>query len=428
MASPKFIHRARVLYITVISLTLLFGLFPALLNFFVDPFEMFASDALNKPERKYIEKIHYPLWKFSHYDGKARTVILGDSRARALRNKYWKEFGEKRPYNFAYGGGTIPEIFDTFKAIKSDPNLKTIVIGVQLRSFDESFKNGLNRVPEAIKATSSPIAYLKNWFVTKTAWKLAKLRYKSSIAQLTNALPSFVSVADAADLGPPGTTDVETLLRPEVCFSCDLPQGGSTYFPVITKGPNLGLGRGHGHWFQFGYHVNPDRILPKKFKRQVERNARSDWKGFRFSLRYLNMMKDISVWANAQEDRQLIFFIPPTITEMHNTISRFGLQHLDLDLRHRLARLATVIDFDFPSELTHDIANFSDAYHFNSTVARQMVGEILLVAGTNGKFRKRILKRRSILRCPKMQAARSSTQIVKLDGMSCRIWKEQSHG
>lgn len=428
MSVPKYIHRIRIFYIAAISLTLLFGLFPALLNGLIDPFEMFGRNTLSKSEQNYVEKIHYPLWKFSHYDRKASTIILGDSRARSLRDKYWKELGTTDAYNFAYGGGTIPEIYDTFRAVKNDEHLKTIIVGVQLRSFDETFKKGLNRVPEATKTTDNYFSYLKNWFVAKTSWKLLKRRHRKTTSLVDGFLSAFVTAAAAANLGPPGTTDVETLLRREVCFGCDLPQGGGIYFPIISKGPNLGLGRGYGRWLENGYYANLNRILPKKFARQVKRNARSDWKGFRFSTRYLSMMKEIATWADAREDRMLIFFIPPTILEMQNTIAQYGLSQLDTELRRRLSKFATVIDFDFPNELTHNLANFSDAYHFNSTIARQIVGEILLVSGVNKKARSRILKRRSTLRCRENISKNNPATSTGFRPVSCRIWIRGEHG
>jgi len=350
-----------------LAATLVAGTAPAALTYFVDPYEVFRTGELSKTRKEKAEKAHYPLWKFAHYDKTAELVVLGDSRARALRDKYWAEYGSVPAFNFAYGGGTIPEIYATFQSIKNDPKLKTLIVGIQLRSFDETHKDGLNRVPEA----------------------------------------------------------VETLLLPDVCFGCELPQKGRVFdAPHYSKGPNLGLGRGSRHIFSSSRSLQE---LPKKFERQVRKNAGSDWKGFRFSTRYLRMLKEISSWADARSDRQLIFVIPPTIVEMQGTIDAYGLSELNLSFRQKLARLAPVVDLDFPNRLTREIHNFSDAYHFNSKVARRIVGEIMTVAGATPEQEKRILKRRQTILCPSPELlAEYRTLDGFSQGQSCRVWEREN--
>ena len=410
-------------YLSLSAVALAIGLAPAALNYSVDPYEYFQQDRLSKREADSVEKTHYAMWKFARYDGKADTVILGDSRARSLRDKYWHEFGAKGAFNFAYGGGTIPEVYSTFQAIKNNPNLKTLIIGVQLRSFDETHKGGMNRVPEAVKATASPTSYLKNWFVARQSWRLLS-QSSPALAQLTETVSSAFSVAAwAVDLGAPGTTPFKTLMRPDVCYGCNLPTDGVKVDPVMTKGPNLGLGRGRHRNLMQDVSAFPERVLPAKFNRQVEKNARSDWQNFNFSKRYFEMMEKIGQWAKAKPERRVIFVIPPTIDEMRQTISSYGLSSLDRALRQRLATLGTVVDFDFQSQMTRQVSNFSDAYHFNSKVARQIVGEILLVKSVKDEIKKRIFKRRSLFECPSQKMSKGLKAPDFEEGRSCRIWK-----
>ena len=253
------------LYGMLMCVTALAGMGPALLTYAIDPYEMFSGTSQPKPYGELAEKSHYPLWKFTHFDGKADTIILGDSRARALRDKYWHEFGATGAYNFAYGGGTIPEIYATFKAIRSNPNLKNLVVGIQLRSFDESHKGGMNRVPEAIKATASSVSYLKNWFVARKSWDFFLRRNEVTIDTAAKFVPQLISSAKAADMGRPGTTGVEKLLRPEICFGCDFPDAAEIEVHLHSKGPNLGLGRGfHTNDFEIfrGAIELPRHVLP----------------------------------------------------------------------------------------------------------------------------------------------------------------------
>ena len=104
--------RTGLLCSAALGIALAAGLAPTAFNAIVDPYELNDAFELDLNKQRISEKAHYPLWKFAHYpDDGADTVILGDSRARALRDKYWHELGLKGAYNFAYGGATIHEIY-----------------------------------------------------------------------------------------------------------------------------------------------------------------------------------------------------------------------------------------------------------------------------------------------------------------------------
>ena len=428
MAKAKKQRASLAIYGSLMLATAIAGATPAVLSYSIDPYEMFVGTNQSKIYKELAEKAHYPLWKFSHFDGKADTVILGDSRARALRDKYWHELGATGAYNFAYGGGTIPEIYATFNQIRNNPNLKNLVVGIQLRSFDEAHKGGMNRVPEAVKTTSSKVNYLKNWFVARKSWDFFKHQHQEAIDAAARFAPSLISSAKANDLGTPGTTGVEKLMQPEICFGCDFPEHEAIYFQSRTKGPNLGLGRGgynSSYDLWSGVIELPKRTLPAKFASQVQKNARSDWKSFRFSQRYLAMMREMAKWAKAREDRNLVFVIPPTIVEMQNTISVYGMASLNLSLRRKLSALAPVVDFDFSNEKTRDLKNFTDAYHFDSKFARQIVGEILMVQGADIEQQKRIEKRRKGVECPTLSLIMelpSEAVDASITGQACRLW------
>ena len=146
--SKKSIRR----YALALAAAFTIGLTPFAFNLVVDPYDMNGAVDLDLDKFKISEQAHYPLWKMIHYpkDG-AELVILGDSRARALREKIWVNLGEDA-FNFAYGGATIQEIYSTFLHVKeSSPKLKTLVVSLPLRSFDLKHRGGLNRVPEAIR-------------------------------------------------------------------------------------------------------------------------------------------------------------------------------------------------------------------------------------------------------------------------------------
>ncbi|MEL7430594.1 MAG: hypothetical protein AAFN43_11425, partial [Pseudomonadota bacterium] len=245
-------------YVVLMLVAALCGFAPALLNLVVDPYELVFERDRSPDIEELAEKAHYPLWKLSRHErGRFDTLILGDSRARALQDKYWHSLGIEGAMNLAYGGGTLPEIHETFQYVKDDPALKTLIIGIQLRSFDEDHKQGMNRVPEAVSLIGNPVEYIFNWSVAKTSLSVARADYP-----LVDRFVASLGVtrANAAEVGD----------------------------------------------------------LPAKFQRQINRNARSDWRGFEQSQTYWRYLEEIGNWAKAP-DRRVVFVVPPTVTQMQQT-------------------------------------------------------------------------------------------------------------
>lgn len=414
--------------VAALTAAMLAGLSPTLLNAVVDPYEFNGAIELDLKKQKISEKAHYPLWKFSHYPKSgADTVILGDSRARALRDKYWHELGQGRAYNFAYGGATIPEIYDTFLKVKQDPALKTLIVGIQLRSFDPDHKGGMNRVPEAVALHEKPLDYYTSWFVTKVAWRNLRVRYGDIIDNASARIPRLSRAANAAEFPNPDRASLKTLLGPEICYTCRLPEmEGRVAYPAATKGPNLGLGRGLGGWSDYWPAINLDRTLPSKFERQVRKNGRSDWRAFEFSEDLWSRLAEIAEWS-AANGVSLRFVIPPTIAEMQARMFEFGHAELNHRLRIRLAELAPVIDFDFDNAFTRDLTGFSDAYHFNARVARSIVGEITQLIPTTQETRAVARKRRGDIMCPvydtDTQTSFNDGIVEMTEGQGCRVWR-----
>lgn len=433
-------------YAGCLTAALIVGMGPAALVFNVDPYEIYRPSNRTSQLTDIAEKAHYPLWKLAKFvPNTFDTVILGDSRARSLRDKYWHELGLSKTINLAYGGGTIPEIYSTFQHIKNDPSLETLVIGIQLRSFDEQHKDGMDRVPEAQFILSQEFEYLKNWSIAKTAWKLLEAQERDRFEQIGQITKQFSMEANAVEFPFSKSYSMRKLLDPEICYSCDLPDNLAS-LPMSeiddTRRNYRGWGgRGHNQYGLFGKlndtdweqisHLyalsSDDQDLPTLMDRQVTKNAGSDWENFEFSQKYWTYLKEISAWAT-HNNKQLVFVIPPTIEAMQRTISTYGHQRLNHQLRTELAKLATVIDFDFSNELTRDHTNFSDAYHFNSEAAKQIVGQIVAKIAPQTPAEALALKRQTTIQCPQITAL-SKSPVIKTStsletGQSCRIWQE----
>lgn len=396
---------------------------PIFVNIIVDPYEINNFIDLNIKKSAISEKAHNPLWKISHYNPqKVDLIILGDSRTKSLKDKYWKELGSKAAYNFSYSGGTIFEIYDSFQFVKSNPNLKTLVIGVQLRSFDEKFKKGINRVPEAIHLHEDPIAYNSNWFVSQVALELIKANYFKNM-QFNIADQLFVSEAHAAVfLNKP---------KSSICNDCELPQDVSPrLYPSYLKNYHHYFGNNLGIWSELWEQSIPDNKLNKNFIKQVARNGAADWRYFEFSEKLWKYIEEISIWCR-QNNVELILIAPPTIVELQNRINDYELGKLNHILRMRLAELGTFVDFDYVNQLTKQPQYFTDAYHFNSDVAKEIINEILRLIQPNQSHVNNN-NPNEIIRCPiaeeniRHQVTDGTTTV--LVGKSCRIWRTKENG
>lgn len=425
MVKPKATSR---FYFVISVLMFAFGLGPLFLNVIVDPYEVGNLIKIDIEKEKISEKSHYPLWKMAHYPGeKSNLVILGDSRARALRDKYWHELGVEGAYNFAYGGATLHEVYDTFRYVRANKNLRTLVVGIQLRSFDLGHKGGMNRVPEAIRLSRYPLKYYSNWFISRIGVKLLDNSLDDRFKFSTGFSSSFIPEAHAAESPFADKTRLDELLLPERCANCILPQKvNATPYPVYSLTHTSRFQIQLGKWGELWRMSVTGRNLTGKFERQVLKNAASDWQSFEAAELFWSQLSEISIWCR-QNNIDLIFFIPPTIIEMQHRIAEFGFGAERHNLRKRLVSLGTVVDFDFDSELTRNLANFTDAYHFNYKISKQIVGELALLASPSDDVLKLAEKRRKEVFCPVQNedvSKRLSDDFMEVsEGRSCRIWR-----
>ncbi len=418
-------------YSLVMLMVFLGGLSPVLFNYVVDPYNVNNFFDLGMNKEKISLKAHYPLWKISNYPkDTATTLILGDSRALALKDKYWHQLKVDEAYNFAYGGATIHEIIDTVEYLKDSPEVNTLIIGIQLRSFSPLFKKGLNRVPEAIELVNDPVQYYANNFVTDVSWQQVEKRYAPQIKQFKNIAAnldfSLISTAHAKTIVDKDAKNLETLLDPANCTGCILPKLTTSQPGPIVRVIKQRHAFGLGGWSPLWPQISMNRQLPLIFSNQVTKNAQSDWQSFSFSQQYWRGLVDIAHWSKRQ-NINLIFFIPPTIVEMQQQITNYGYAEDNQALRMDLARLAPVVDFDFDSPLTRSIDNFNDAYHFNYKVAKMVIGELIQFIDTTPEAKALALKRREQITCPITQSELvkelTNDNVNMREGNSCRIWR-----
>lgn len=144
----------------------LFGLAMVL----VDPFDYF--DALRFIDKSHKDettlRLHDTLRKAIDFEhDPVPNLLLGDSLMNSLRPEMVEPVAKERYFNFSFGGGTIPEVVDAFWFAAEREKLKRVYIGVGFINFSTS--QNMNRFPEAVAMLNSPLLYLTNRIVVKSA-------------------------------------------------------------------------------------------------------------------------------------------------------------------------------------------------------------------------------------------------------------------
>lgn len=444
-------------YVSIIFLAFLLGISPIIFNYVVDPYNMNKVFDLNIEKEKLSLKSHYPLWKIINYPIESTdTLILGDSRALSLKDKYWQQLEFSRAYNFAYGGATVDEIYDTFQHVKFNKAIKNIVIGIQLRSLSPHYKKGMNRVPEAISLAENPLQYYSNGFVTQMSWAHVKKEYPEKLSLLAKHIKTipqaFIPSAHAAEFKDEETKPLKSLLDPRYCAECTLPIITESA-PPPSKAPASAKSKPANAsaastkkksaaeassqaadmpkiWQHLWAPISLDRQLPPSFEKQIRKNAKSDWELFNFSNDYWKKITEIALWCE-KNDIKLVFFIPPTIAEMQQQITNYGYAAANHKLRVSLSQIAPVVDFDFNNSVTQNLDNFNDAYHFNYKLAKLIIGELIQVLDIDKTASKQAYKRRGDMVCPTSKEEINQqifdNKTTVLEGEACRIWRK-NHG
>ncbi len=137
----------------------------------LDPFSYMGWGTMisNDDKIRISGKLNPFLWKQIEYNHSLSSrIILGDSRSATIKSEHLHELTGKDYYNFAYPGGTLLDIIETFWYAQSKVKLKEVYIGINFNLYND-FETQ-NNVKQ-----SKPL--LKNYFT----YAFSKIVVKSSI-------------------------------------------------------------------------------------------------------------------------------------------------------------------------------------------------------------------------------------------------------
>lgn len=151
----------------------------------VDPYNLFrgAVESKNLTLSDTFLKIDPCLWKcFDYQRNPVRNIILGDSRADNLDTKYIQDTTNEKYYNLAYGGGTLPEIIDTFWFATKQIKLQKVYIGLNFNLYNQY--NTMNRFVDVDKIMNCNSMYFINHNVVKSLYYYLRWRCSANDIQV----------------------------------------------------------------------------------------------------------------------------------------------------------------------------------------------------------------------------------------------------
>lgn len=98
------------------------------------------------------------------------------------------------------------------------------------------------------------------------------------------------------------------------------------------------------------------------------------YRAWRQPVDLLARLEEVRRYAS-EHDIVVRFAIPPTHVDLQAQAAAYGLDEEVEAYRCALAKLTDLVDFDFPSPLTREAANFKDPYHLDETHERDVVAD-----------------------------------------------------
>jgi len=113
------------------------------------------------------------------------------------------------------------------------------------------------------------------------------------------------------------------------------------------------------------------------WKHQLNVSAKKYYSKYKYPSEYYNELRKISKYCNTN-NINLVFFIPPTHTDLQYKVKEYHLQDQETKFKNDLMTLGDLYDFNYPSNLTVNKNNFIDPYHSNEIVCEMVIRELFV--------------------------------------------------
>jgi hypothetical protein len=136
-------------------------------NIVVDPFGFRSQPILAIDQTQMSDHANDQLYRLARFRANPRSiVVLGDSRAKNLRESYFAELGVDVA-NLAYGGGTLFEAIETFWFVDGTRRPTDVILGLPFNLWSDA--NARNFMPDNKAVLDSAPNYFLSYYVFNTA-------------------------------------------------------------------------------------------------------------------------------------------------------------------------------------------------------------------------------------------------------------------
>ncbi len=151
----------------------------------IDPYNFFSTTGFipQKIISNVAPEINVCLWNLIKYEkNQCKSVLLGDSRMALLITDSLKLKYQRNFYNLSYASASLNEMIYTFWYITKKVKIDTIMIGISLEKYNQTFVR--DRVQGVISILKNPLLYFTNYNVPQASYICLKEYYSKKIINL----------------------------------------------------------------------------------------------------------------------------------------------------------------------------------------------------------------------------------------------------
>ena len=285
---------------------------------FVDPFNYFQLNNFItiKSKEKTAKKFNSLLYNtIAFKNNPSPNIIIGDSRIKRFPLESIKKLSGDDYFILHSNAAKLNEIIDLFWLTNKKIKLENVIIGINFNLYNEFAY--ANRVSEVEEMTQNPLLYIFNGNVME-------MTFKAAIYHFSN-----VAIPDVKR---------NIMLKKEL--------NGKSY-----KDKKV--------WWDYN----------------IKTVAKNQYSKYKYPKKIKERLNEVNKYCE-DNDINLIFINVPHNAEFSNRKNDFNLSEAEAQYKKEISEFGTVIDYDFPNQITNCKKCFTDPIHTNDSINLLMVREI----------------------------------------------------
>ena len=284
----------------------------------VDPFNYFQLNNFItiKSKEKTAKKFNSLLYNtIAFKNNPSPNIIIGDSRIKRFPLDSIKKLSGDDYFILHSNAAKLNEIIDLFWLTNKKIKLENVIIGINFNLYNEFAY--ANRVSEVEKMIQNPLLYIFNGNVVE-------MTFKAVIYHFSN-----IAVPDVKR---------NIMLKKEL--------NGKSY-----KDKKV--------WWDYN----------------IKTVAKNQYSKYKYPKKIKERLNEVNKYCE-DNDINLIFINVPLNVEFSNRKNDFNLSNAEAQYIKDISEFGTVIDYDFPNQITNCKKCFTDPIHTNDSINLLMVREI----------------------------------------------------